>query len=186
MFEGVTRRYGKPAWGLTQTSVVGQPVPVREEIVKSTPFCDLLHFDRDEQVVGKRYDPKVLLVAPMSGHHATLLRGTVEAMIPEHNLYVTDWRDARDIPPGSAASASTTSSTTSSTSSASSAPNTHVIAVCQPSVPVLAAAALMAARGDPCRPASITLMGGPIDTRRNPTVVNELAQRAASSGSSRT
>ena len=71
VFESVTRRYGKPAWGLKQTSVVGQPTPVREEIVKSTPFCDLLHFDRDAAVVGKRYDPKVLLVAPMSGHHAT-------------------------------------------------------------------------------------------------------------------
>ena len=81
----------RPRWS-------GQPVPIREEIVKSTPFCDLLHFDRDEKVVGKRYDPKVLLVAPMSGHYATLLRGTVEAMIQEHNLYITDWRDARDIP----------------------------------------------------------------------------------------
>ena len=176
VFESVTRRYGKPAWGLRQTSVVGQPVPIQEEIVKSTAFCDLLHFDRDEKVVGKRYDPKVLVVAPMSGHYATLLRGTVEAMIREHNLYVTDWRDAREIPAlvggfdlddfidhiidfirwiGT---------------------NTHVIAVCQPSVPVLAAAARMAAMDDPCRPASITLMGGPIDTRRNPTQVNELAQ----------
>ena len=176
VFESVTRRYGKPAWGLTQTSVVGQPVPLREEVVYSTPFCDLLHFDRDEKVVGKRYDPKVLLVAPMSGHYATLLRGTVEAMTREHNLYITDWRDARNIPAmmgkfdlddfidhiidfiryiGT---------------------NTHVIAVCQPSVPVLAAAAVMAARNDPCRPASVTLMGGPIDTRRNPTKVNEHAQ----------
>ena len=176
VFEGVTRRYGKPAWGLTETAVVGQRVPIREEIVKSTPFCDLLHFDRDEKIVGKRYDPKVLLVAPMSGHYATLLRGTAAAMIKEHNLYITDWRDAREIPAwlgsfdlddfidhiidfirwiGT---------------------NTHVIAVCQPSVPVLAAAARMAAMDDPCRPASITLMGGPIDTRRNPTKVNELAQ----------
>ena len=176
VFEGLTRRYGKPAWNLLETSVVGQRVPIREEIVRSTPFCDLLHFDRDEQVVGKRYDPKVLLVAPMSGHYATLLRGTVAAMIKEHNLYITDWRDAREIPVwfgrfdlddfidhiidcirwiGT---------------------NTHVIAVCQPSVPVLAAAARMAAMEDPCRPASITLMGGPVDTRRNPTVVNQLAR----------
>ena len=176
VFESVTRRYGKPAWDLKQTSVVGQPTPVREEIVKSTPFCDLLHFDRDAAVVGKRYDPKVLLVAPMSGHHATLLRGTVEALIPEHNLYITDWRDARDIPvlAGRFGLEEYVDHVMDFIRFLGS--NTHVIAVCQPSVPVLAATALMAARGDPCRPASITLMGGPVDTRRNPTVVNEHAQ----------
>jgi poly(3-hydroxybutyrate) depolymerase len=156
VFEGLTRRYAKPAWGIEGTRIFGLEVPIREEIVRRTPFCDLLHFDRDERVCGKRYDPKVLLVAPLSGHYATLVRGTVQAMIQEHNLYVTDWRDARDVPYlfgrfdlddfidhvidcirfiGS---------------------DTHVIAVCQPSVPVLAAAALMAARGDPCRPASLT------------------------------
>ena len=112
----------------------------------------------------------------MSGHYATLLRGTVQAMLPEHNLYITDWRDARAVP-------------------LAVGPfdlddfidyiidfvhfigtDTHVIAVCQPAVPALAAAALMAAWNDPCRPASLTLMGGPIDTRRNPTVVNQHAQ----------
>lgn len=176
VFEGVTRRYGKPAWDIESTKIHGLPVPVREEIVASTPFGDLLHFDRDERVCGKRYDPKVLLVAPMSGHYATLLRGTVEAMIPEHNLYITDWRDARDIPVAFGSFDLDDFIDHVIEFIRFIGTNTHVIAVCQPSVPVLAAAAIMAARKDPCRPASITLMGGPIDTRRNPTKVNELAQ----------
>jgi len=98
VFEGVTRRYGKPEFGITETRVHGLSVPVREEVVLRKTFCNLLHFDRDETVVGKRYDPKVLLIAPMSGHYATLLRGTVQAMIKEHNLYITDWVDARQVP----------------------------------------------------------------------------------------
>ncbi len=176
VFESVTRRYDKPRWGFEETKIGGLPVPLNEQVVYSRPFCDLRHFDRDERVCGKRYDPKVLLIAPMSGHYATLLRGTVQAMLPDHNLYVTDWRDAREIP-------------------LAAGPfdlddfidyiidfihfigtNTHVIAVCQPAVPALAAAALMASWNDPCRPVSLTLMGGPIDTRRNPTVVNEHAR----------
>jgi len=175
VFENVTRRYRKPEWGITETNILGLPTPVEIEVVKSKLFCDLLHFRRQEGEAGKRYDPKVLIVAPLSGHYATLLRGTVKAMIPEHDVYVTDWRDARLVPLmygdfdlddfidyvieflrfiG---------------------PNTHVMAVCQPSVPVLAAVAAMAAAKDPLQPASMTLMGGPIDTRRNPTVVNDLA-----------
>ena len=142
VFESVTRRYGKPAWGLTETSVVGQQVPMRGAGRPPTPFCDLLHFDRDEAVVGKRYDPKVLIVAPMSGHHATLLRGTVEAMIREHNVYVTDWRDAREVPASMGRSTSTTIIDHVIEFIRFIGTNTHVIAVCQPSVPVLAAAAL--------------------------------------------
>jgi poly(3-hydroxybutyrate) depolymerase len=134
-----------------------------------------LHFDRDEAVAGKRYDPKVLLVAPMSGHYATLLRGTVEAMIPEHNLYITDWADARDIPVFEGAFDLDDFIDHIVEFIRFQGPNTHVMAVCQPAVPALAAAALMAAAGDPCQPASLTLMGGPIDTRRNPTAVNKLA-----------
>ena len=127
-------------------------------------------------MVGKRYDPKVLIVAPMSGHHATLLRGTVGAMIGEHNTYVTDWRDAREVPAimGSFDLDDYIDHVIEFIRFIGT--NTHVVAVCQPSVPVLAATALMAARNDPCRPASVTLMGGPVDTRRNPTRVNELAQ----------
>ena len=175
VFESVTRRYAKPEFGITETRIGGMPVPVRQEVVLKKTFCHLLHFDRDENVIGKRDDPKVLLIAPMSGHYATLLRGTVEAMIREHNVYVTDWIDARTVP------------VTEGPFDLDDfidyiiefvqflGPNTHVIAVCQPSVPALAAAAVMAHRGDPLAPASLTLMGGPIDTRRNPTVVNDLA-----------
>ncbi len=177
VFEGLTRRYGKPEWDIEDTSLYGLKVPVDIETVHSKTFCNLLHFKRDEAVAGKRYDPKVLIVAPMSGHYATLLRGTVEAMIPEHDVYITDWVDCRDIP------------VTEGRFDLDDfidyliefiqfiGPNTHVMAVCQPAVPALAAAAVMARRDDPMQPLSLTLMGGPIDTRRNPTVVNNLAQK---------
>lgn len=176
VFEGMTRRYGKPEFGIKETKVQGLSVPVREEIVLKKPFCNLLHFDRDETVVSGRDDPKVLLIAPMSGHYATLLRGTVEAMIKEHDLYITDWADARDIPlyEGSFDLDDFIDYIIEFTQFLG--PNTHVIAVCQPAVPALAATAVMAANDDPCQPASLTLMGGPIDTRRNPTQVNRLAE----------
>jgi poly(3-hydroxybutyrate) depolymerase len=98
VFENLTRRYRKPDWGIDETKIFGLPTPVEIECVKSKPFCDLLHFKRGESEAGKRYDPKVLIVAPLSGHYATLLRGTVRAMLPEHDVYVTDWRDARLVP----------------------------------------------------------------------------------------
>jgi poly(3-hydroxybutyrate) depolymerase len=176
VFEGMTRRYGKPEFGIKETKIHGLTVPVKEEIVLTKPFCNLLHFDRDETVVGKRYDPKVLLVAPMSGHYATLLRNTVEAMIPEHNLYITDWADARDIPAFSGSFGLDDFVDYIIEFIQFLGPNTHVIAVCQPAVPALAATAIMAADNDPAQPASMTLMGGPIDTRRNPTQVNKLAE----------
>jgi poly(3-hydroxybutyrate) depolymerase len=177
LFEKLTRRYSKPEFGISETRIFGLPVPVHEEIVMSKTFCDLLHFDRDERFAGKRYDPKVLLVAPMSGHYATLLRGTVDAMISEHNLYITDWRDARDIPPSMGKFDLDDFIDYLIDFIRFLGPNTHVIAVCQPSVPALMATALMAQQDDPCQPSSLTLMGGPIDTRRNPTAVNELAAR---------
>ena len=176
VFEGITRRYTRPEWAIDETRVVGLPTPVYEEVVWSTPFCQLRHFNRDEKVCGKRYDPKVLLVAPMSGHYATLLRGTVQAMIQEHNLYITDWSDARDVPVSAGRFDLDDFIDHVMQMIRFIGTNTHVIAVCQPSVPVLAAAALMAEAEDPFRPASLTLMGGPIDTRRNPTKVNELAK----------
>ncbi len=176
VFEGLTRRYGKPEFGITETKVHGLTVPVREEVVMEKTFCRLLHFDRDEAVVGKRYDPKVLLVAPMSGHYATLLRGTVDEMIREHNLYITDWIDARDVPLHMGSFDLDDFIDYIADFVRFLGPNTHVMAVCQPSVPALAATAVMAMDDDPCQPASLTLMGGPIDTRRNPTKVNNLAQ----------
>lgn len=177
VFEGVTRRYGKPDWGITTTRIHGLEVPVREETVLSKPFCNLVHFDRPEEIVGKRYDPKVLIVAPMSGHYATLLRGTVAEMIKEHNVYVTDWVDARDVPVLAGKFDLDDFIDYIIEFVRFLGPNTHVMAVCQPSVPVLAAAAVMARMDDPLQPSSLTLMGGPIDTRRNPTVVNNLAEK---------
>jgi poly(3-hydroxybutyrate) depolymerase len=176
VFEGVTRRYAKPEFGIEETRIHGLSVPVEEEVVLRTPFCDLLHFERDENVAGRRHDPKVLLIAPLSGHYATLLRGTVEAMIPEHELYITDWRDARTIPMSVGRFDLDDFIDTIIDFIRFLGPNTHVIAVCQPSVPALAATAVMAEDDDPCQPASLTLMGGPIDTRRNPTVVNKHAE----------
>ena len=174
VFERLTRRYGKPAFDLPVTTVDGQTVHVHEEVVWRRPFCNLLHFDRAAAVPRGR-DPKILIVAPMSGHYATLLRGTVEAMLPHGDVYITDWIDARSV------------TLTEGRFDLDDyidylidmlhflGPDTHVIAVCQPSVPVLAAVSVMEARGDALAPASMTLMGGPIDTRINPTAVNGMA-----------
>lgn len=176
VFENVTRRYGKPEFGLKSTRINNIEVPVREEIVAATPFCNLLHFRRDTSNVGMRYDPKVLIVAPMSGHYATLLRGTVKAMLPEHDTYITDWVDAREIPLAMGRFDLDDFIDHVIEFLRVLGPDTHVMAVCQPAVPVLAAVAHMATIDDPCQPASMTLMGGPIDTRRNPTAVNQLAE----------
>lgn len=176
MFENMTRRYGKPEWDIESTKIHGLEVPITEEIVLQRTWCDLLHFNRDETVCGKRHDPKVLLIAPMSGHYATLLRGTVKAMLPEHNLYITDWRDAREVPVALGSFSLDDFITEIMECVRWLGNDVHVIAVCQPAVPALAATAVMAAMEDACTPASLTLMGGPLDTRRNPTAVNKLAE----------
>jgi len=175
MFERTTRRYGKPEFGLNETVIDGKKVSVREEVVWARSFCNLLHFSRDVSA-GHSGDPRILIVAPMSGHYATLLRGTVEALLPSADIYITDWIDARMVP------------MTEGTFDLSDyidyviemlhflGHDTHVVAVCQPSVPVLAAAAIMEEAKDPLSPSSMTLMGGPIDTRINPTAVNNLAK----------
>lgn len=173
-FENDTVVFPKPAFGHTQTLIDGNPVAVRETVIERRTWCRLLRFKRD---AARPDDPKLLIVAPLSGHFATLLRGTVEAFLPDHDVYITDWTNARDVPVfahdfdlddyiehlirhlhllG---------------------PRTHVLAVCQPAVPVLAATALMNADNDPMAPASITLIGGPIDTRCAPTEVNAFAKR---------
>jgi poly(3-hydroxybutyrate) depolymerase len=177
LIERTTRRYPKPIFGIARTTVDGRDVRVREEIVWEKPFCKVIRFRRDLPGGAMRNSSRVLIVAPMSGHYATLLRGTVQAMIQEHNLYITDWRDARDIPLAFGRFDLDDFIDHVIEMIRFVGTNTHVIAVCQPSVPVLAAAAVMAAQNDPCRPASLTLMGGPIDTRRNPTVVNEHAKK---------
>src|SRR6478609_2136597 len=169
----LTQNYGKPAFGLATTQVGDETVAVNEEILLRKPFCQLLHFHRDTA----RRDPKVLVVAPMSGHYATLLRGTVEALLPEHDVHITDWVDAREVPLSQGNFDLDDYIDYVIEFCRYLGPDLHVIAVCQPSVPVMAAASLMAHARDPRQPRSLTLMGGPIDTRQSPTVPNDLAMR---------
>lgn len=174
LFERSTRRYGKPEFGITSTIIDGQHIPVSESVVWQRPFCNLLHFEKPVED-RTRDEPKVLIVAPMSGHYATLLRGTVEAMLPGHDVYITDWVDARTVPRADGNFDLDDYIDYLVSIMHFLGGNVHIMAVCQPSVPVLAATALMAARDDSHLPASMILMGGPIDTRVNPTAVNTLA-----------
>jgi len=175
VFERLTRRYGKPEFGISSTDIDGKTVDVVEEVVWTKPFCRLIHFNRllpEERPA----DPKILLVAPMSGHYATLLRGTVGALLPHADIYITDWIDARTVPLTEGRFDLDDYISYVVEILHHLGEGTHVVAVCQPSVPVLAAVALMEADQDRFAPASMTLMGGPIDTRINPTGVNELAK----------
>ncbi|KQN82258.1 esterase [Sphingomonas sp. Leaf67] len=166
---------GKPAFNLTSTVVDGRTVAVREEIVLRRPFGQLKRFIRE----GVEGGPKLLIVAPMSGHYATLLRGTVERMLPSADVYITDWRDAKLVPLSAGRFdlddyidyVTAFLEKIGETGDA----RAHVLAVCQPSVPVYAATALMGADQHPNRPRTLTMMGGPIDTREAPTAVNTLA-----------
>jgi poly(3-hydroxybutyrate) depolymerase len=176
LFERTTRRYRKPVWGIDQTEVKGRKVAVRERILISKPFCNLVHFEREVSAWRRYQDTKLLVVAPMAGHFSTLLRGTVRDLLPHYDIYVTEWQDARFVPRRAG-------------------PfdldvyidyiieflrffrgNVHVMAVCQPTVPVFAAVALMEAMGDRSSPRSMILMAGPIDARENPTAVNRFAE----------
>src|SRR4029077_1184982 len=139
------------------------------------PFCRLLHFQRMFCHMPRRPQPKLLIVAPMSGHYATLLRGTVEAFLPNHDVYITDWTDARMVPLSEGGFDLDDYIDYVISILHFLGGDTHIVAVCQPSVPVLAAVARMEAEGDSYVPLTMTLMGGPIDTRERPTVVNKLA-----------
>lgn len=172
VFERVTRRYGKPRFELDHTDVNGERTWVEEITVHDLPFCDLVHFKRGVENTGQ---PRVLVVAPMSGHYATLLRGTVQALLPDHDVYITDWVNAREVSTDDGHFDFDTYVNYVRLFLTFLGPGTHVLAVCQPSVPVLAAVSLMAEDRDPCRPASMVLMGGPIDTRISPTEVNGFA-----------
>ncbi len=176
LLERTTRRYKKPGFSLNETMVKGQRVAVSEEIVWRKPFCNLIHFKKNFPAGVKSNEPRLLMVAPLSGHYATLLRGTVEAMLPFADVYITDWQDARAVAlrdgnfdlddyidyviemielfQG----------------------DVHVMGVCQPAVPVLSAVALMETRESAHLPRSVILKGGPIDTRISPTGVNKLAE----------
>ena len=181
MFERLTRRYGKPVFRLDRTEVDGRKVAVEEVVVWQKPFCRLIRFKRD--LPAGTVAPKLLIVAPMSGHYATLLRGTVEAFLPHYDVYITDWTNARLVPKIVAhfdlddyidylvemcADLKAGGGVV------------HTLGVCQPSVPLIAAVARMEAAGDPVAPDSMTLMGGPVDTRKSPTAVNQLAEKRGS------
>lgn len=179
MIERLTRNYGRPDFGIEESEVEGVKVKIKEQIIVDKPFCRLVHFGKIKprgQKKGFKAQPPLLIVAPMSGHFATLCRGTVEDLLPHFDVYITDWRNARNIP-------------------LSEGPfglddyidylkefievlgcKIHMLAVCQPAVPVFCTAALLEAEKNPCTPASITLIGGPIDTRKSPTAVNHVAK----------
>lgn len=180
MFERMTRQFGKPAFGLNTVKFRNQDLTIEEEIVAKKPFCNLLHFKRSSthpEVAAKLLtDPKMLIVAPISGHHATLLRGTVEAMLPEHDVYITDWLDAKTVPLSKGKFDLEDNITYVMDFLRHIGPRAHVMAVCQPVVPVLCAVALLADMDDPAQPDTMTLMGGPVDTRRNHTAVTDLAE----------
>jgi len=161
----------RPPFAIHSVRVNGGEVPVVEEIVTRTPFCTLLRFRRE----GAPAQPRVLLVAPMSGHFATLLRGTVETMLRDHDVYITDWHNPRDVPVLYGRFGFDEYVQHLITFLHALGGHTHLMAVCQPTVAALAAVALMAEDGDPAQPPSLTLMAGPIDARVNPTKVNELA-----------
>ena len=164
--------HDRPDFGIRSITIDGEEIAVTEEVVASHPFCNLLHFRKEWSACD---EPTVLVVAPLSGHFSTLLRGTVQTVLRDHKVYITDWRNSRDVPllHGRFDLADFVDLVIHFIRLFG--PNVHVMAVCQPSVPVLAAVSLMAANDDPCQPASMVLMGGPIDTRANPTEVNHFA-----------
>ena len=171
VFAHASAARGKPAFGLDETVVNGKTVAVREEIVVRKPFGQLKRFVRE----GVEGGPKLLIVAPMSGHFATLLRGTVERMLPTCDVYITDWRDAKLVPLDQGYFDLDDYVDYLIEFLHTIGPNTHMLAVCQPSVPCYSAACLMSEDKDPCRPLTLTMMGGPIDTREAPTEVNTVA-----------
>lgn len=164
---------GKPAFGLASTVLEGREVAVTEEVVLDRPFGRLLRFARE----GVEGGPKLLIVAPMSGHYATLLRGTVERMLPHADVHITDWADAKLVPLAAGRFDLDDYIDYLVAFLEATGPGTHMLAVCQPSVPCYAAAALMSADAHPCRPRTLTMMGGPVDTREAPTAVNTLATK---------
>ena len=173
-FEHTTRTFQKPEFGHTHTRIDGIDVPVTEEVVARLPWCDLKHFARESD---RPNDPTLLIVAPMSGHFATLLRGTAEAFLPHHDVYITDWQNARDMPVRSADFDLDDYIDYVMHFVERLGPQTHVLAVCQPAVPVLAAVSLMNVDPNAAPPRSMTLIGGPIDTREAPTEVNNFAKK---------
>jgi poly(3-hydroxybutyrate) depolymerase len=180
LFSNVTRRYGKPDWRIDSVKIGQVDVRVRPTVVWESPWARLIQFDRDMadmRRAGKfQLDPAVLIVAPLSGHYATLLRGTVEAFLPDHAVFIVDWVNAREVSVLQGRFDFHDYIDHIRQMLTALGPRPNVVAVCQPGPPVLAAAALMAEDGDPSRPASMTFMGSPIDARLSPTVTNQLAE----------
>lgn len=171
LVERTTRRFTKPEFGLSTTEIDGQTVEVTERTVLDLPFCKLTHFKR----ATERNDPKLLLIAPLSGHFATLLRGTVEALLPHHEVYITEWKDAKTVPLARGRFDLDTFIAYIMQMIETLSPNLHVVAVCQPVVPALAAVSLLAEDDSPHQPLTLTLMGGPIDAAAAETVPTQLA-----------
>jgi poly(3-hydroxybutyrate) depolymerase len=170
------KEYEKPEWNLPSVEIgqgkTARTVAVSQTVARAMPFCNLLHFERHGHT--GQY-PKVLLVAPLSGHHATLLRETVRTLLPDHDIYITDWLDARMVPASAGPFHLNDYVRYVQEFLRLLGPDVHVVSVCQPTVPVLAAISLMASNDDPCQPRSMVMMGGPIDPREAPTQVNKLA-----------
>ena len=162
----------RPDYGYGVVTTTSGDVAVREEIVAATPFGDLVRFAKE----GAPEQPKVLVVAPLSGHFATLLRSTVETLLPEHDVYITDWRNARDVPGEAGAFGFDEYVEHVIAFLETMGPGAHLLSVCQPCAHALAAVAIMAEDDNPSTPLSMTLMAGPVDTRISPTKVNQLAE----------
>ena len=171
--------YEKPEFGITTTTINGDVVGIVEKPELTKPFCTLVHFAKNVTTSERKAlnQPKVLLVAPLSGHHSTLLRDTVKALLPQHDVFITDWTDARMVPASDGAFHLHDYIYYVQEFIRKLGPDVHVISVCQPTVPVLAAISLMATEKDPKLPKTMTMMGGPIDPRKSPTEVNNLATK---------
>jgi poly(3-hydroxybutyrate) depolymerase len=169
--------YEKPAFGIDTVTIKGEAVGIVEHAAVTKPFCKLVHFKKDlpDAAFAALAQPTVLLVAPLSGHHSTLLRDTVRALLPNHDVFITDWIDARMVPLSAGPFHLDDYIYYVQDFIRTLGPDVHVISVCQPTVPVLAAIALMASENDPKLPKTMTMMGGPIDPRKSPTAVNDLA-----------
>jgi len=171
VFARLRLTHERPQFRIGSVTTGGREVAVREEVVHCTAFCNLLHFARD----GVVEQPRVLIVAPMSGHFATLLRDTIQTMLADHDVYVTDWRNARDVPLTRGRFGFDEYVLDLISFAEILGPGSHMVAICQPCVAALVATAIMAQQKNPAQPASLTLMAGPIDTRVNPTDVNKMA-----------
>jgi len=174
----LAKDYEKPQFGISSATVGGTEVAVQQQLALSKPFCRLLRFKRftDDPVAlaTMKTQPTVLVVAPLSGHHSTLLRDTVKSLLHDHKVYITDWTDARMVPVDAGPFHLDDYVAYVQEFIRHVGPHAHVISVCQPTVPVLAAVSLMASAGEPT-PLTMTMMGGPIDARKSPTAVNNLA-----------